>query len=273
MAVAIGVISFIWWRQRPMRVVEEAAQKLVEAQTQRFSSVVKIENSQATKDILGEQATVELAVDGVYARQKDARDSVDAHVVLTTKTESVTLLVEGNIKFIGDKAYFEITKAPLAFPALVQLKGMWVEIPRGAGVADSKLKSDEKLFTEVKRGRTWEGQGKKARVYQVTATRAAVILTLDGIAKILGTHLSDAQIGSIRDGIASTDTVPVEMAIAPWQRELYQIKTATKVPGNNNNVSVEINFSDRDKKVEIAVPEGARKLEDLATPDSQPSRQ
>lgn len=267
----ISLATFIWLRQRPVRVVEAAIQKLVEAQTQGFKSVIRIENSQATQEILGEQATIELNVDGVYAREEDKRDSVDAQVLLTTKTDSVTLSVEGNVRFIDNKAYFEVTKAPMSFPAIAALKGQWIEMPRGEGTEGNKVENDEPMFTEVKKGKAWRAQDKKARTYNATATRAAVIGMLDGVARILGTHLSDEQVQSIREGIANTETLPVDLAVAPWRRELYQIKTVATVPGNSNNISVEINLADRNKKVEITAPEGARKLEDLATQNSLPS--
>jgi len=269
----ITALSWLIYYTRPTKVVNDSLTKLANSDTQTFRAAISITNPTATQDILGEQATIELVIDGQFKRVPDQRDSLDAQVVLTTKTETVTLTVEANTRFIGEQAYFQITKAPPAFPALAQLKGLWMELPRGTEQQPSKLPAKKEIFTKVTKGDKQDVNGVKATTYHTVATSAAVIRMLDSIAQVLGTHLTADQITNIQQGVADAETIPADIAITPWSRQVHRISTTTTVPGSNNSMSVEFTFSDHNQPVSISVPEGAQSLTDLANTATEQNNQ
>lgn len=262
--VVVAVVVFVLFWIRPKKVVQDSLDNLAKSKTQVFNAVIFVSNPQASIDILGEQASVELTVDGVFRREDSARDSIDAVVKLTTKTETASMLIEVNTRFIGEQAYFQILRAPPTFPALVELKGQWIELPRGTQKEVSELSGSSEVFLEVEAGEEREVDGVKVKTYKTVATAAAVVRMLDSVASILGTHLSAEQIGNIQQGIADAETLPVELAITPWSREIRQIRSSTTVPGSDNNMSIEFTFKDRNKPVEIIVPENAQTLGSIA---------
>ena len=262
--VAVVAVAFLIFWIRPKAVVQSAFNKLANSDTQSFGAIVSISNPQAAMDILGEKSSIELDVKGKFKREKTGRDSIDAVVKLTTNSESITMLTEVNIKFVGEQSYFQVVKAPPTFPALVQLKGEWIEIARGTQRDVSELPIAGEIFLEVKSGDKREVNGDNTKVYQAKATSAAVIHMLDNIASILGTHLSTEQIKGIQEGIASAESMPVELAITPWSREIRQIKSSTVVPDSNNTMSIEFTFADRNEVVEIEAPSNAQTLGSMA---------
>lgn len=262
--VIVAVVAFVLFWMRPAKVVEKSFDKLANSRTQTFSAVISVSNPQASVDILGEQASIELNVSGKFKRENDKRDSVDAVVKLSTKTETTTMMIEANTRFIGEQAYFQIIEAPATFPSLAQLKGQWIELPRGMQKDVSELPASSKAFLEIETGENKEIDGVEVKTYKVMATAAAVVRMLDSMASILGTHLTAEQISNIQLGVAAAETLPVELAITPWSREIRQIKSSTVVPGSDNTMSIEFTFRDRNQSVEITVPENAQTLSSLA---------
>jgi len=262
--VALTVVSGVVYWTRPSREVDSALTNLAESDTQHFYSTISISNPSASVDILGEPASIELLINGQFKRESEQRDSLEATVQLTTKTETLTMLVEANTRFIGDQAYFQITKAPPSLPVLAQLKNVWIELPRGTQQEPSSLPAPEDTFVQVKAGPRQELDGITVKTYQATATSTAVIRMMDAIAQVLGTHLTAEQIASIQQGIANADTVPIELAITPWTNEIRRLSLQTTVPGSNNNMNIEIKFTDRNDPVAISAPTDSKKLSDIA---------
>lgn len=262
--IALTVISLLVYWMRPSRVVDTALAKLARSDTQHFYSTISITNPEASVDILGEKASVDLLVNGQFKHETDRRDSLDATVQLTTKTETLTMLVEANTRFIGDQAFFQITKAPPSLPLLAGLKNIWIELPRGTQQSPSTLPKEQDTFVSVKAGPRQELDGTTVKTYQAVATSAAVIRMMDSIAQVLGTHLTAEQIASIQQGVANAENVPIELAITPWSNEIRRISLVTTVPGSNNNMSIDLKFTERNKPFEISAPSDAQKLSDIA---------
>jgi len=258
----IVVLAALWYWQSPQRVATAAARGLGQADTQHFDAEIKIGNTEATTNLLGEAASVSLQVAGVFDRQEAGRDSLDADIILVTESESVSLKVEAEAKFIGDEAYVKINKSPAAFPALVELKGQWLVLPRGG---DDNLGhtpgGSEALFTNVKRA----GAGHLT----AEATPAAFVSLLDNIANLLGTNLTAGQIDNIRSSLNQVDTVPVELDISSFSHELQQLSTTLNMP-NQNTVEFTLALSERNQPTEITVPEGAKSLGELLGAPASP---
>jgi hypothetical protein len=261
-AVALLIVSVAaaWWWRRPANVVAGALAELGSAETQKFDARLIIDNAQASQGLIGQEAEVQLLMQGAYERQEQERDSLAATIQLVTGTEGLTLRVEGETRFIGDQAYVRIEKAPPAFPLLAQLKGQWLELPRGAAPSDSAAAPDGPLFMKVERNGRDRLDGQATTLYTAEATAAAVVNMLDHVADILGTRLTADQIDGIRQGITGVDTVPVRLWVTPWSHELVKLATTLTVPGGNTIV-FELKPTDRNRDVEIAVPEGALSLE------------
>lgn len=255
-----GAITFIVYRMEPENVVEGALNNLAEADTKAFEAKISVSNPQASVDMLGEEAAIELDIDGRYKRMEEQRDSVDASIGFTTKTETLTMLAEGKARFIDDKAYFKVTKSPAIFPILAQLKGQWIEMTRGEKQEKADFEFEDEPLVNVEAGGKREVGGVSVRVYEAEATSAAVINMLDGVASVLGTRLTEDQIKGIRERVEGTKNVPVELAVDPWTRELKQIRSTTVIPDNNNTIDIEFTFSDIEDPVEIMAPENAQSL-------------
>jgi hypothetical protein len=271
--IAVITAAFILFWMRPAKVVQDAFEKLAISSSQAFQATISVSNPQASVDILGEQASVNLDIDGKFTREDNKRDSFEATVQLTTKTETLTLLIEANTKFIDEKAYFQITRTPSTIPTLAQLKGQWIELPRGTKKEASTLPEKNRTFTKVEAGDKQEIDGVTTKTYHATATSAAVIRMLDSIASILGTHLTAEQINNIQQGIAEAENLPIELAVTPWTREIRRIKSSTTVPNSNNNIDIQFTFSDRNKLFVITAPEGAQTLGSIAGLKTDQNRQ
>lgn len=267
------VLSGAWWYwQRPEKVVSDALEKLAQAQTQQFSVNMLLENATATTRLLGEQGQVEVYINGSFARQQDKRDSVAMEITLTSKTESVSVQIEGEMRFIEEQAYILIKKAPQAVPVVAQLKGAWIKLPRGGQQTTNQEVSDEQLFSAVTRQGNEKIGGIPAKKYQATATASAVLRLLDSVADILGTKLTEEQIQGIRQSLTEVQEVPAEFWITPWTHELQQLRTILTVP-RGNTIRFTLTLNNRNKPVEIAAPEGAMTIEEAlraATPQQVP---
>jgi hypothetical protein len=263
--VSVAVIALLlvaaggmWWRQRPGNVAGDALAKLGAARTQRFNANLTIDNPTTTQ--AGQAAQVQLLLDGEFQRQEEQRDSLAAKVQLVTETEGLAIRIEGDTRFIGDKAYVRIATAPQTFPLLVQLKDRWLELPRGGAAGEGAATGEELLFTEVRRSGTETVNGARVAVYSAQATSAAVVRLLDNIADILGTRLTAEQIAGIQQGINGVETVPLTLKITPWTHELVELSTTLAIPGSNT-VHFTLKPRDRNESFDITVPEGATTLE------------
>jgi len=262
--LVVVIAGTVYYNSRPVKILQSALVNLADSQSQAFTADISVSNPQASLDILGEQASVELKIVGQYERQDKNRSNVEALARLTTKTATTTWLLEANTKFIDDQAYFQITQAPPTLPALAGLKGQWITLPRGSSGAPEELPDQQRTFLAADFINSQNFDGDKVKIYQASATSIAVIRILDGIAAVLGTHLTAEQINQIQEGIAQQANLPVEIAITPWSREVRYIKSTTTVPPNNNTISIAFTFSNRNQPVAIIAPPDAKTLGEIA---------
>lgn len=253
----------VWWAiQRPTKVVQDAFEGLATAKTEHFTAVVLLENTETTTQLLGEQGQMELRIEGEFERRENERDALAMMISLVSKTESVTVQVQGQMRFIGDEAYLLITKAPQALSPLAQLKNTWLRLPRGGEQTDEVKRSTEQLFTNIKR----EGKEKigsaTTNKYAATATADAIVSLLDGIADIFGTNLTNEQIAGIQQSLTGVDNIPVELWITPLGHELKQVKTVLAIPGSNT-VDFTLTLSDQNKQAAIEAPESSQTIEEV----------
>lgn len=271
--LGIGLSTLILWGfLRPAAVIEGGIKKLATAQTQQFNALIQIENPQTTQQLFGEAAIIELTVNGVFQRREPERESLKADVFISAKTESITMQIEAEVIFIGDKAYVLIKKAPPTLTPLAQLKGLWLELPRGGVEQENQIaEADEKLFTSIKRDGSVEVAGRRVSQYQTQATAIGVLHMIDSIADVLGTRLTTEQVNNFRTGVADVQSIPVSIAAKPLTREIKQIQTSFAVPGGQNTITFQLTFGDRNIKVDIVAPENAVTLQELV--QNQPAQQ
>jgi hypothetical protein len=263
--VSILIIAVTSWLLLDSgRVVSKAVEKLSQAKTQNFSSTITILNTKITEGMLGEQASIEIEISGFFERQPKGWDSLSADVKIATKADSVTMQIEGKAIFIDDKAYIKIIKAPAAFPELVQLKDVWLALPRGGDNTLSQLNSDEINFTNIKRAGKKNIGGQKLTSYQAEADQTAMLHMLDGVAGILGTRLSTEQIVGFREQVKNAGSSNVEMSIAPWTNDLRYFATAISAP-NGNQIDIAVTLGKRNQIVDIVAPADAVSLQDIAS--------
>jgi hypothetical protein len=254
------ILAVSWW-QYPGHVVKASLGKLGAAKTQQFDASLVINNTEASQNLVGQQAQVQLLLGGEFERRQDERDSLAADVRLITETEGLTVNIEAATRFIGDKAYLQITKSPPSLPVLIQLKNQWLELPRGDAATAETAKPTGPLFINVQRiGRDEKIDGQTVTAYTADATAGAIVRLLDNMADILGTRLTAEQIDNVRRGITGIETVPVQLWITPFSHELVKLSSTLTVPGSNT-ITFELKPTDRNKLVEITVPEGAVTLE------------
>ena len=265
--ILVGILTlagFIWYWLDSNRVVNRAVEKLAQANTQSFTGNVTILNQETGQELLGEQASIDIAVSGLFERQAEGWDSLSADVKITTETESVSMRIEGKIIFIGDKAYVKIIKAPPAFPALVQLKDIWIALPRGGDKTLSQLNSNGALFTNTQRIGIKDIDGKKINTYQAEADQTVILHMMDGVAGLLGTRLSEEQIAGFRNQVKNADSAIIEMAIAPWTRDLHWFAATLATP-DSNEIDLTLTLKNRNHPVDIVAPADAVSLEDVLT--------
>jgi hypothetical protein len=260
LAVAVVAVGgALLYGQRPTRVAEAAITTLSEARTARFAATLQLENAQATQQQLGELGTVEITLDGVFERRDNEPDAIAADVAFATKTESISVTVDGEVRFVGDKAYVNIEKTPPTFAALNQLKGQWLFFERGAGPEAPTANETAASFVSVKRKGTSEVNGEPVVLYEAVATDEAVIAMMDGIAELLGTRLTQDQITDLRNSVTKVGQVPVELKVRRWSNELRQLSTVLEVPGGNT-VRFTLTPKELNTPVEITEPDGAVSL-------------
>lgn len=262
LAVLIAAVAFL---QRPTMVVERALDQLGKAETARYTALLTLENAQATQQVLGEQGAVEVTLDGVFARAADTPDTLQADVAFLTKTESVTVNVAGEVRFIGDRVYALVESAPPMFAALAQLKGQWLELPRGTKGDTAAHEVPDELFTDVRRTGVKELNGEQVVTYHAEAKEEGIITMMDGIAELLGTRLTNDQIADLRSSVERVERVPVELAIRRWSRDLRELSTVLTMPGGNT-VRFTLTIHETNQPVQVTPPENAASLESLLQP-------
>lgn len=260
---AAVVIGFLWYTQRPVRVVDTAVTALAEAKSGAFGATIELNNPKEAASVLGEPGKVDVTLDGVFIKgtEGQARDRLQAEVVIATKSESVALTVEGEIRFVDDNAYVLIKKAPPG--ALSQLRGTWLELPRGAASQGTAAAVPEDLFTDVKRVGTDTIGDTSVVKYTAVAREAAVVRMMDGIAELLGTRLTDAQVAEIKGSVQKAGQIPVELMIARWGSDLKQLAANVAVPGGNA-MRLVLHIKELNPKVEITAPEKAVPVSEAA---------
>lgn len=273
-AAAVVILGGLVVVNQPSRVAEGAVDKLANAKTGAFVATMQLENAQATQQVLGEQGAVEIKLDGVFARstKESERDQLKADVLITTKTESVSVTLEGEARFVNDKAYLYIKKSPAVFGALNQLKGQWLELPRGETSEPAQAQLPEDLFSNVKRVGTQELDGEAVIKYTATAHEAAVVRMMDSIAALLGTRLTDAQVNNIRGSVQKVGQVPVELWVKRWGSNIEQLSALIDVPGGNK-MRFTLRLNDLNSAVDITAPENAKPInEAVAAAQVAPAR-
>lgn len=252
--VIIGSLSYWMW---PSRVVNVATTKLAQARSHRFSTVIELENSETTSQVLGEQGTVEIKLDGAFERKENQPDSLASDIVLAIKTESVSLQLEGEMRFIEDKAYLLVEKAPAALPGLAQLKGQWIELPRGGNESASEdARGSSQLFTDIQTSGRGKVAGVRTTQYEMTATDTAIVNMMDNVAGLLGTTLTADQITNIQQNATQIEHVPVTMEISFFSQEIRQLSTVLDMP-TGNKIQISLTLTDRNQPVDIEVPSDA----------------
>lgn len=259
--IVLLLLLGVWLRQ-PERRINSALSKLGGAENQAFKAVLDLENPTTTQQALGEAGKVHLELNGVYNRAKtDTPASIQSDVLLGIESESVQLQLTGETRFIDSKVYFLLTKVPPVFRALVPLKGMWVEIPRGAAKTDDvpAASTDEALVRKVTSKGKENVAGMRTTRYEALATQAAVVRMMNSIATILGTQLTATQIKELKQGVGQVETVPVTVWMTPFGHNVKQLAGTLTIPGGNS-VQFTFTFLDQNKKTEMKVPDGAKPL-------------
>jgi hypothetical protein len=257
LGIAVVIVAAIgggvlWTRERPQRVVSDAVTSVAAAPAQRFTAVVDLANSPATRAALGEQATVTINLDGVYRHRQD-RPDFQSEVVLVIDSESVSLQLTGEVRFVDDKAYLLITKAPPVFPALAKVKGQWLELPRGGDTASPSTPVAAASFSRITSQGMEERNGVRVRKYEAVATQAAVVQFMNTIAHILGTNLTEQQLNELKQGTAAVEEVPVTLWITPISHKLRALQATLAVPGGNT-VKLTLDLAEPTGTVAIEAP-------------------
>lgn len=260
--VAGLLLAFFYIYQRPRTVAERAVRHLVATPKQQFTADLQLQNSQATQAALKEKGTVEVHLQGTYDRSA-TRPALASTVDVTIKTESVSLQVSGEARLREDKFYLLISKIPPLWPVLQNLKGQWVELPRGGTKIEA---SPAEALPTGQAGSAKEGQlflsvkrlGNNQ--YQALATQAAVVRFMNALAEIMGTELSNQQLSELQRGIGQLEQLPVTLTITPFSHRLQRLET-TITPPNGNNVHFVLQLERETKAAAITVPDGAVTLE------------
>lgn len=259
-ALAVLVIGATYaYAQRPERAVSNAVAKLAQAKTGHFRAVIALNQNQAAQSLLAEATAITITLDGSFKREAGGPASLVSEVTINAKEDSVTLEIGGELRLIGDKAYLLVKKAPAAIPLLAKLKDRWVELPRGPGAENVASDASGPLFHEVKSNGREEIAGKKVTKYETTAAEQGIIRFMDSVANLLGTQLTDQQIGSLRANLEKVDSLPMTLWITSWSQELVQLEA--RLPGNA--VRYIITFSSRNQPMAHEIPQDAKPIKEV----------
>jgi hypothetical protein len=259
LAAIIGLVLYLY---RPSAAAKRSLERLGQASTAHFNAHLNLANTTSTEQLLGEAGTVEVELKGVW-RKEDGPDSIATDLILATQTESVSVKVQGDVRLIGDKLYWQITKTPQSFPILMQLKDQWIVMPRGATPEGDDTLAAAPVLTSVTRQGVETIDGVTTVHYTATASAETMVSLMDGLAGVLGTSLSEAQINQIKESVAQATSVPLDLWVKRWSSEPKQLRVSLAVPGGNT-VQFTIQFTALNQPVTIDVPEGAITLQEMA---------
>lgn len=267
-----ALVGLYTYTQRPSRVVSNAISKLGQAETQHFRAEIALDQTPAAQALLKEATNLTITLDGSFDRKgaeraaegepRQGRDSLVTHIAVNAKSDSVSLDINGELRLIGDKAYLLVKTAPAAVPVLAALKDKWVELPRGGQVAAAVAAPQHPLFQEVKRLGREQVDGRSAVKYETIATEQGVVSLMNNIAGMLGTELTDDQLGQLRGNLSGIQNLPITLWISPVQHELLKLEAALP----NSGVRYTLTFSDRNQSVDHTVPEGAKPVSEVLKP-------
>ncbi len=263
--ILVGIFVYV---NRPSAVADRALGKLAAAQTANFSARINLANSSSTEQLLGEAGTVDIGLKGQWKREQGP-DALATHIALTTQTDSLSVKIEGEIRLLADKIYWQITTTPQAFPALVRLKDQWVVIGREQDTAEEKpVQIKGHVFTTVKRAGSEAINGVPTVHYTAIASEGTMIRLMDGLADVLGTSLSAAQIEQVKASVARVPNVPVELWVKRFSSELKQLRISLAVP-DGNTVQFTLTFDSLNEPVTVEAPAGAKTLQEIAQQQAQ----
>lgn len=257
--VVVAAAATYLYIQQPKRAVANAVQKISEAQTQRFEAVIGLDNPAATQALLQNASKLTITLDGSFDRRRQERDSLVTNVFINAETEGVKLELEGELRFIDDKAYVLVKKSPAAIPLLAALKETWVELPRGETAETPGEPGSEPLFTSVDQaGREKVGETSAVK-YEVKASQRAIVGFMGHVAQLLGTRLTDEQVSALRGNLAGIEELPATLWITPMSHELVQLETRLGDTGTRYTIK----FGERNQPVDHAIPEGVKPIQEV----------
>lgn len=260
--ILLALIGLYVYTQRPARAVSNAIQKLGQAETSHFRAEIALDQAPAAQALLKEATGLTIVLDGSFDRKGTERDSLASDITINAKSDSVSLDLNGEMRLIGDQAYLLVKTAPSAIPVLAALKDKWVELPRGGQVAAATTSSESPLFQAVQRLGREEVNGQSTVKYEAIATEPGVVALMNNIAGMLGTALTDDQIGQLRNNLSGIQNLPITLWITPLSHELVQLQA--QLP--NGAVRYTLTFSDRNQSVDHTVPDGAKPVNDILNP-------
>lgn len=262
--VIIAGVSVYVYTQRPSRVVSNAIGKLAQAETSRFTAEIALAQTPAAQALLSEATALNITLNGSFDRRGAERDSVASHIAVSAKSESVSLDLNGELRLVGDQAYLLVQTAPNAIPLLAALKDTWVELPRGGQVAAATTAPSGPLFQSIRKQGREEIHDRSTIKYEAVATEQGVLALMNNIAGMLGTALTDDQLGQLRSNLAGLQNLPVTLWVTPFSHELVQLQA--QLP--DGAVRYTLSFSDRNQPVDHAIPEGAKPINEVLQPQS-----
>ena len=251
--VVAAIAGVYFYTQQPARAVTNAVQKLGTAETQQFTATVDLGTSTATQQLLGEPANVTIKLTGSFDRRGEERDSLISDIDITASTESVTVKITGEVRFIDDQAFIFVAKAPAVIPILSKLKGQWVALPRGGSAEVSDIEIDGPLFTKVSRDGREKVTGKSTVKYETVATEHALISILSHIAQLLGSSLTSEQINNMSANLQNIEQLPISLWITPWGHDLVQLELILGSP-DGEQITYTLAFTERNKSVDHQIP-------------------
>lgn len=260
--VIFALLGVYAYTQRPARAVSNAVSKLGQAETSHFRAEIALDQAPAAQALLKEATGLVITLNGSFDRKGAERDSLASDITINAKSDSVSLDLTGEMRLIGDKAYLLVKTAPSAIPVLAALKDKWVELPRGGQVAAAATSPEGPLFQEVKRAGREAINGQAVVKYETLATEQGVLALMNNIAGMLGTALTDDQIGQLRNNLSGVQSLPITLWITPLSHELLQLQA--QLP--NGSVRYTLTFSDRNTSVDHAVPDSAKPVNDILNP-------
>lgn len=254
------LVAIIGYTLRPSAVVDRAIRRLALLGSAQIVATVELTNAEATEALIGEQGVVTLVFDGAMRRSAEGPDEAAGDLTMTIATDSVQLEAQGQLRLIGDTLYLLVEQAPPVFPALVQLKGQWLALPRGTGSFTATDREDAEPFVSYQRVARDSAAG--ATRYRVEATGDAVVGLMDELADFLGTELSTEQVNALANSLDRSRTVPVAIWIKPFTQKVVRLEAALAAV-SGNVVRFALDVAAHNEPVTITIPADARTIEQI----------